>query len=82
MITPAIAVNTRIKPSLVKDFGIALSTLIILQCSKKCSLMISNLDSQGYAVLVEAISTDYRVAKTLGQGETELRKKEWLSAIG
>lgn len=81
MITPAILVNTVVKPSLVKDFGIALSTLIILQCGKKCNVTIFNLDRDGYVALVASIAIDYRVAKTLGQSQANLRMGEWLSAV-
>lgn len=81
MMTPTIAVNGTVKPALIKDFGVALSTLIILQSSKRCALMISNLDRDGYMRLVETIAADYRVIKTLGKSEVELRKKEWLDAV-
>ncbi|MFQ6056107.1 MAG: hypothetical protein ACE5J3_09020 [Methanosarcinales archaeon] len=81
MITPTIAVNSTIKPSLIKDFGIALSTLIILQNSKKCDLMIANLDRDGYIRLVNSIISDYRVAKTLSKDDIDIRKKEWIGEI-
>ncbi len=81
MITPTIAVNTIIKPSLVKDFGIALSTLIILQNSKKCNMMISSLDRDNYIKLVELIISDYRVTKTLSKDDIAIRKKKWLAEV-
>ncbi|MBI2848704.1 MAG: hypothetical protein HYX88_01035 [Chloroflexi bacterium] len=81
MITPPVVVNTIVKQSLVKDLGVALSTLIILQCGKKCNVTIFNLDREGYVALVASIATDYRVAKTLGHSEALLRMKAWLRAI-
>jgi hypothetical protein len=81
MITPTFAVNNTIKPSLIKDFGVALSTLIILQNSKKCDLMIANLDRDGYIRLVDSIISDYRVAKTLSEDDIALIKRKWLEEI-
>lgn len=81
MVTPTIAVNSVIKPSLVKDFGIALATLIILQNSQKCNLVVSNLDKTGYSTLVGSIVSDYRVVKTLGENNSSVKEQEWLSLI-
>ena len=81
MITASIAVNKIIKPSLIKDFGVALATVIILQNSKKCNVTIANLDKEGYVRLVESIFCDYRVAKTFGQDNIAPKKREWLSEI-
>ena len=81
MITPTIAVNNVIKPSLMKDFGVALTTLIILQNSKKCDLMVANLDRDGYKKLVDSIASDYRVEKTLGEEKVALIKQERLNKI-
>ncbi|NOY75446.1 MAG: hypothetical protein GXP32_06605 [Kiritimatiellaeota bacterium] len=81
MITASIAVNKMIKPSLIKDFGVALATVIIFQNSKKCNVTIANLDNEGFVRLVEAIFCDYRVVKTFGKDNIAIRKKEWLSEI-
>jgi hypothetical protein len=81
MMTPTIAVNRVIKPSLSKNFGIALSTLIILQNSKKCDSVIASLDREGYRRLVDLISSDYRLTKTLDKDEIALRKRAWLAEI-
>lgn len=81
MMSPPLAVNTVIKPSLVGGLGIALSTLVILQAGRKCGALIANLDSDGYGQLVGVIVSDYRVVKVLGSDNAALREKEWLAAI-
>lgn len=78
MTTPSIVVNQQVKPFLVQDLGVALTTLIIFQNSRKCNVLVANLDRDGFRALIEAIVADYRVAKTIGPEKADQKKKEWL----
>lgn len=82
MMAPVNALNNVVKPSLIKDIGVSLSTLVILQKAKERSVTMFALDKDGYAGLVEAIASDERVKKAVGDDGAELRKREWLAAVG
>jgi hypothetical protein len=79
MDTLSLSVKTIIK-SLNKDFGEPMSTQIILHNSKKCSLDLTHLDSDGYSRLVDSIISDYSDIKPLGC-DISLKARELLSVI-
>ena len=81
MATLSTVVTSIIKPALMIDFGVSLTTLIILQNSKKCHVTVANLDLEGYLALVNSIVADYRVVKTFGKDKLQLRKDEWLKEV-
>jgi len=81
MVAPANAVNTVVKPSLINEIGVSLSTLVILENARKCALNMFTLDRDGYTALIRAVASDERVKKTFGEEGTQAKQQEWLAAI-
>ena len=78
METLASIVNKKIKPSLVKEIGIALATLVILQSSKQCGVMVANIDDDGYKKLINTIVVDKRMVRIFDAEKITALKSEWL----
>jgi len=78
METLASVVNNSIKPALVEKLGIALATLVILQNSKQCDVLVAHIDGEGFTKLVNAIIADKRVTRVFNKDEIASKKAEWL----
>jgi len=77
----AAVINNTVKPALVEKLGIALATLVILQNSKQCDILVANIDNDGYTKLIDAIIADKRVSSIFSKDLLIAKKAEWLQQI-
>lgn len=78
---PVAALNTRVKRELADTFGMAMASMIILQCSQSAEVSTTEMEAAGYRKLIAAIAFDPRVTQMFGQAGADSKKEMWLGLV-
>ncbi|NOX54592.1 MAG: hypothetical protein GXP27_09175 [Planctomycetes bacterium] len=75
------ALNTHVKQSLADVFGVSMTNMIILECSRKAGVAVMGLNTDGYTKLVNTIASDERVVQMLGQDGARAKRDAWAALV-